>query len=109
MSASPLIYTPGQAQRPRGPRLASGRKVGKPHGSHIADLVALRKAILLCGGCKSKFAAKASGYYAENRFGVISACDACRVFGQNVTLHVHESTLTGPRGQDFHGASWMPG
>ncbi len=59
-----------------------GRRKGKPSGSYIDDLVALRKAVILCNGCLHKFNAKRSGYRRHERFSTVRGkCDDCREFG----------------------------
>lgn len=59
-----------------------GRKRGKPSGSYIDDLVALKKAVILCSGCLHKFNAKKVGYKKPERFSVVRGkCDDCREFG----------------------------
>lgn len=76
-----------------------GRRIGKPAGSYIADLVALKKAIVLCGLCVHKFDAKRNHYFHEKSMRVQGNCDGCRRFSPQANLCVHESSL---------GDTWTP-
>lgn len=70
-----------------------GRKKGKPSGSYIDDLVALKKAVILCDGCVRKFSAERAGYERPARFSTVRAkCDDCREFGFG-TLFTARGTL----------------
>lgn len=64
-----------------------GRKGGTSHGSHISDLVALEKSILLCSFCQPKFEPAKHGYTMAVRppfhNGAWSDCDAC---GRDMSL-----------------------
>lgn len=69
-----------------------GRKKGKPSGSYIDDLVALKKAVILCDLCVRKFNAKKAGYEKPSRFSTVRGkCDDCREMGFG-TLFVHAGT-----------------
>jgi hypothetical protein len=73
-----------------------GRKRGTLGGSLIADLVALEKAISLCGSCQGKFDWRHHGYYSVWRYEhdpVIGECDVCkvRITGNDGRLFVHEA------------------
>ena len=76
-----------------------GRTIGKPAGSYIADLVELKKAIVLCNACVNKFDAKRNHYFRERAMYVQGNCDACRRFSPQANLCVHESLL---------GQTWTP-
>lgn len=104
---NPLIYIPGSAPKPKGPREDPGRKVGKPHGSYIAGLYEQRQTIWLCRGCAHKFDYKRWNYYRE-RYYVIGKCDACGTNNGRNTLYVHESYLAGPGNSSRSGHTWMP-
>ena len=104
---SPLIYVPGAAKRPRTPQEAPGRRMGKPHGSHIAGLYEQKQTIWLCRNCAYKFDYTKHSYYRE-RYYVIGKCDACGNQNGRNTLFVHESYLAGPGGRSRHGHSWLP-
>ena len=68
-----------------------GRKVGKPAGSHMDDLSALRKCIVLCPLCVSKFSAKTSRYKMETEIPwATGRCDGCRVQDQRCRMFVAE-------------------
>ena len=50
---------------------------GKLRGSHIDDLVALRKLVLLCDFCDPKFNPKSNQYERYMKIPVAGRCDAC--------------------------------
>lgn len=56
----------------------NGRAIGKPAGGYISDLVALRKAIVLCWEHANKFDASRAQYFAETNLHVDGDCDDCR-------------------------------
>ena len=93
-----------------GPREAPGRKMGKPHGTHILDLVALEKVILLCWKHQPCFDHKRANYYKDRRFPhIVGKCDACKNFMSNETkLYIHESFLGEPGGRTKPGQVWTP-
>lgn len=65
-----------------------GRKAGKPAGSHIGDLVDLRKSIVLCPSCTSGFNAKKARYYRQREYAYVQGnCDNCRLF-QNCSFFI---------------------
>jgi hypothetical protein len=77
---------------------APGRKHGKPHGSHILELADLRKVILLCPPCNSKFDWKHHRFRRENEFRyVISACDACKTLDTHCSMYIAEETYANVR------------
>lgn len=72
-----------------------GRKRGTLGGSLISDLVSLKKTIMLCGDCQSKFDWRHHGYYSIWRYEhqpVLGDCDVCRirVTGNDGRLFIHE-------------------
>ncbi len=70
-----------------------GRKKGKPSGSYIDDLTALKKAVILCDACVKRFNAKKAGYEKPARFSTVRAkCDDCREMGFG-TLFMARDTL----------------
>ena len=87
-----------------------GRKVGSVAGSHIADLVALEKAIVLCFSCAHKFGdEKKRGYYKDKRFGVCSGkCDDCRQFYPRAFLYIPDRLCADPGNRTRSGHSWLP-
>jgi hypothetical protein len=86
---------------------APGRRVGKPHGSHIAGLSEQRQTIWLCRSCAHKFDFKRWNYYREKYY-VIGKCDACLNQNSRNNFFVHESYLAGPGGRSRNGTSWLP-
>jgi hypothetical protein len=104
--ASPLIYIPGSAPKPKAPP-ETRRAVGKPHGSYIAGLQEQTQAIWLCRGCSPKFDYKKHNYYREKYY-CIGLCDACHEPNSRNHLFIHEKYLTGPGGRSHHGHSWIP-
>jgi len=106
--ASPSIWIPGEAKR-RTPPLAPMRKFGKPHGSHIDDVVTTKQAVILCSDCNHRFDAKRSNYYKDTRFSpVVGNCDACRVYTDTAQLYIHEQYLTDSGGRSKAGRTWIP-
>lgn len=95
---SPLILTPQQwttLDRLKG-AIWRGRNRGQTGGSLVADLVALEKAITLCGSCQGKFDWRHHGYYSVWRYEhepVIGACDVCKapITGSDGRLFLHET------------------
>ena len=85
------------------------RPFGKPEGSWVADLVDLKKAIVLCQNCKHKFDHEASKYYMDRKFPyVLGTCAGCRSIAYQGRLYIHESLLTGPGGRTRSGQVWTP-
>lgn len=71
--------------------LSQGRREGKLHGSHVADIVALRKALILCQMCSPKFDAPRNHYHRARRWGTVQGtCDACKEVGLHQLL-LHSS------------------
>jgi len=87
-----------------------GRKVGSVAGSHIADLVALEKAITLCFSCAHRFGNwQAKGYYKDARFGYIQGkCDDCRQFYPRALFFIPERFCADPGNRTRSGHSWLP-
>ena len=70
---------------------AHGRQHGKPHGSYVMDLADLRKVILLCPACNSKFDYKRNRFRKEKEFPyVIAKCDACKTTDPYCRLYIAE-------------------
>lgn len=68
-----------------------GRKVGKPAGSYMDDLAALRKCIVLCPLCVSKFSPKTARYRMETEIPYATGrCDGCRVHDARCRMFVAE-------------------
>lgn len=73
----------------------TGRKHGKPHGSYIVDLADLRKVVLLCPICNSKFDYKRHRFRRENEFRyVIANCDACKTLDTHCSMYIAEETYS---------------
>jgi len=95
---SPTILTPQQwttLDRLKG-AMWRGRNRGTTGGSLISDLVALEKAIALCGSCQGKFDWRHHGYYSVWRYEhepVIGQCDVCKaqITGSDGRLFIHEA------------------
>ena len=95
---SPMILTPQQwetVDRIKG-AIWRGRKRGQTAGTVVNDLVALEKAITLCGSCQHKFDWRHRQYYSVWRYEhepVIGACDACKtmITGNDGRLFLHEN------------------
>lgn len=70
----------------------AGRRTGLPAGGYMSDLVALRKAIVLCWRCRRKFNAKAAHYtkHPNIPFVRFSRCDGCRELAMKAELFIHE-------------------
>jgi hypothetical protein len=69
-----------------------GRKKTLGHGSYISDLVALKKAIVLCWKCRRKFNEKTSHYMKHHAIPFVrnSRCDACKQLSMQAELFIHE-------------------
>lgn len=80
--------------RNRAPSLPvfAGRKQGLSHGSYILDLVALRKAIVLCFKCRARFQEKQHHYMKHPSIRDVRAsrCDACKSLPPVAELFIHE-------------------
>ena len=86
-----------------------GRPVGKPHGTWVGELVALRKASVLCWSCQHKFNHKRNHYYKDMRFDCHQGlCDGCRTWACQGKLYVHESSLAEPGGRLMSGQVVTP-
>lgn len=62
-------------------------------GSHVADLSAEKKAIVLCQACKKGFDWKKHHYYSVSHYDHIYAggrCDVCRDVSPKLALYLHE-------------------
>lgn len=97
---SPLVLTPQQwTTLDRIKAMASrwpGRKRGTTGGSLVSDMVALEKALTLCGSCQGKFDWRHHGYYSVWRYEhepVIGECNVCkvRITGNDGRLFIHEA------------------
>lgn len=74
----PTMVTP--AQRHQQARF-TGRRRGQSSGTHIDNLVALRKTVILCDTCQHRFDWKRHGYYSVKRYERRPAhgeCDGCK-------------------------------
>lgn len=71
-----------------------GRKIGRVHGGWIADLVGLRKCIILCPFCKPKFNPKKHEYVPWRRDTFcVSKCDACKELDPRCVAFIHETLI----------------
>ncbi len=79
--------------------LAPGRPMGRPHGTHIGDMVELRKVILLCWRCTPHFHYKKGKYYKDEVFThTTGRCDACKSFEPRAQAYYPEELLAEPGG-----------
>lgn len=73
---------------------SAGKKFGQMAGSYIADLVSLRKTIILCPSCLPKFSAAKNGYVTQSRMPLcMGKCDGCRDMGMERRLFVHHQQI----------------
>lgn len=86
-----------------------GRKLGGTAGSHMDDMVALKKAIILCFSCLHRFGEpRRKNYYKDRRFGYVNGkCDDCRKHYNRAALLIHEEYLTGQGEKSRPGQSWL--
>lgn len=71
-----------------------GRSARTLAGSHIADLAALKKAIILCDGCARKQGAAPNGYVTNSRIPFCGGkCDGCREIGMDRRLFIHHTNM----------------
>ena|SRR3990172_5620727 len=72
-----------------------GRRMGKPHGSYVIDLADLRKVVILCPACNSKFDWKRHRFRKEKEFPyVVSKCDACKSTDAYCSMYIAEETYS---------------
>ena len=105
-ATSPLIYVPGQAAVPRGPREHPGRKSRTTAAGWVLDyLVPRNQTVLLCFGCNHDFNPKVANYVSmAQRFGWVKAtCDGCKNPLVNCVMFVSESLIGTKSGQ-----CWSP-
>lgn len=71
-----------------------GRNARVTAGSHIADLVALKKTILLCHKCSPKFGSAKSGYVTSKNIPFAGArCDGCKEMGMDRRVFLHHANM----------------
>ena len=74
--------------------LYRGRPEKTLPGSHVADLVALGKAIVLCGRCEGKFDHKRHGYasrkVAPYQSWIVGDCDGCKAIQARCVLYLKD-------------------
>jgi hypothetical protein len=72
-----------------------GRKIGKPKGSYLDDLVSLRKSIVFCVGCERKFDHRRHKYSKPTGVPYWQGdCDVCREFCQTAAFFVPNENMT---------------
>lgn len=100
----------GVPEHAGGLREAPGRKVGCAPGTHIDDMIQLRKSIVLCDTCSYRFSPKRVKYYRDEIYGarVLSPCDGCREYSQRGQLFLPEERLTNSSGIAEPGQVWKP-
>lgn len=79
-------------------RLADQEHRGRPArtlaGSHVSDLVSLRKSVILCSTCLPKFNARAVGYVTSPNIPLCGArCDGCKENGMERRLFLHHQHM----------------
>ena len=71
-----------------------GRRPGRLPGGHIADRVALRKAVTLCRDCLPKFNRRNTGYVTKPNLPFVQGrCDGCQQFTPRGHLFVHHTVV----------------
>ncbi len=86
-----------------------GRKYGATVGGWISDLTELRKAIVLCWRCQSKFYYKRAKYYRDEVFPYATGtCDGCRQIAVQGKLYIPEERLSDPGSLVKPGQCWTP-
>jgi hypothetical protein len=71
------------------------RRRGKPHCSYGIDLVDLRKCVILCPACNSKFDWKRQRFRKEKELPyVVSKCDACKTSDSYCSMYIADETYT---------------
>jgi hypothetical protein len=88
-----------------------GRKYGQVPGAWVSDLVALRKAIVLCDTpCQSKFFYRRAHYYKDEVYGsrATATCDGCREYTTRGRLYLPEERLVDSSGKARPGQCWSP-
>ena len=76
----------------------------------MADLIALRKCIVLCTKCAFKFGDPTKRHYhKDRRFPFVTGtCDDCRTYTRQARFYVWQGYLTEPDGRSSAGQSFMP-
>jgi hypothetical protein len=108
--ATPQFRKPWQFKgQNAGLREHPGRKFGATAASWISDLSELRKTIILCWSCQSKFYHSRHNYYKDRKFAfVMGDCDGCRDFAHQGAVYIHESLLAEYGGKTRAGQVWTP-
>lgn len=94
MAGPALHLKPWTDQR----RVLASEDPGRPArtlaGSHIADLVHLRKAVILCPMCVRKFDGRSVGYITNPDVPFCGArCDGCKEMGMERRLFLHHEHM----------------
>lgn len=90
-----LIRQEWTKEKLRRPVEHDGRRHGKPHGSYVIDLADLRKVVVLCPLCNSKFDWKRHRFRKEKEFPyVVAKCDACKTQDSYCSMYVAEEDYT---------------
>ena len=92
-------FSPGEIKRAQVARDEFRPNRYTSGSANLDDMVALRKAVILCDQHARKFNRRAARYElhpAENMRRVQGACDVCKVFGF-AFLFLHESDASGAR------------
>ena len=87
-----------------------GRRVGKPVGSHMTELISLGKAISLCPLCVGKFNPRAHRYehFTSPEIGVFSIanCDACRTHDPRCKTFIPQSLHDDVNNDAYRRGRW---
>lgn len=71
-----------------------GRTARTLAGSHIADLVSLKKTILLCSACSPKFNSARNGYVTNRTMPLcVAKCDGCKEPGSDRHVYLHHQNM----------------
>ena len=102
MSSTVIVrkdFTPGEIKRAEVKRVEFRRNRYTSGSAHLDDMIALRKAIILCDQHARKFKPRAVQYElhpADNMRRVIGNCDHCKALGTG-TLFLHASQAVDER------------
>lgn len=86
-----------------------GRPYGNTVSSWIDDLCQLRKVVLLCDGCQSRFDYKRAHYFRDERWSgrVTATCDGCREYTTRGRMYLPEERILSSTGVGEPGQCWV--
>jgi len=89
-----LQLVPWRDERPLSELEDKGRPARTLAGSHIADLVHLRKGIMLCSTCLPKWNPKSVGYITAPTVPMCGGrCDGCKENGMDRRMFLHHQHM----------------